>query len=241
MSAARHAPKSLALPIAISALLHAAAIAPAILVRAPATHLLPPMYRVNLIAAPAGPRAAGVTTDIPAVTPPVPPTAKSPPKAVPKAVPKAAPPKSARPVKAANAPVTATPSVAPVSTPTKPTEAPKAGSGAVGGRGIDVIQVDNEGIAFPYQGYLDNIVRQIALNFAPKGNLGTLRAEVSFLIRRDGSITTPLLLTRSGSRAFDLEALGAVEAASRAFGRLPAGYSEDALPIIFTFDPARMK
>jgi protein TonB len=137
--------------------------------------------------------------------------------------------------------VNATPSAAPPPVQAKSTDTPKAGSGAAGARGTDVIQVDNEGIAFPYQGYLDNIVRQIALNFAPRGNIGALRAEVSFLIRRDGSITAPLLLTRSGSKAFDLEALGAVEAASRAFGRLPPGYSEDALPIIFTFDPARMK
>jgi protein TonB len=237
VTAAREAPRSLAIPVAVSALLHLAIIALATLMRAPAPKLLPPMYRVNLIAAPAGPRAVGVATEVPAVTPPVTAAATTPPKTVPKA----APSKSPRATRATKVPVNATPSVTPPPAPARPVEAPKAGSGTVGGRGTDVIQVDNEGIAFPYQAYLDNIVRQIALNFSPRGNIGALRAEVSFLIRRDGSITAPLLLTRSGSKAFDLEALGAVEAASRAFGRLPPGYSEDALPIIFTFDPARMK
>ena len=36
---------------------------------------------------------------------------------------------------------------------------------------------------------------------------------------------------------FDLEAMGAVEAAAPSFGRLPDGYSEDVLTVIFSFDP----
>ena len=41
--------------------------------------------------------------------------------------------------------------------------------------------------------------------------------------------------------AFDLEAQGAVEAAARAFGSLPAGFGDDVLPVVFSFDPGRLR
>lgn len=98
--------------------------------------------------------------------------------------------------------------------------------------------VRTEGIEFPFPGYLQNIVRQIALRFDPR-RPGALRAEVVFLIRRDGSATGIRFLTRSGSFAFDLEAQAAVEQAGnvRAFGPLPDGFRDDVLPVIFSFDP----
>jgi outer membrane biosynthesis protein TonB len=60
-----------------------------------------------------------------------------------------------------------------------------------------------------------------------------------FLIRRDGTVTDFRFLTRSGNFAFDLECQGAVEMAAdgKAFGPLPAGFSDDVLPVIFSFDP----
>ena len=66
-----------------------------------------------------------------------------------------------------------------------------------------------------------------------------LRAEVQFLIHRDGSVSNVRFVTRSGVYAFDLEAQGAVEQAAsvKAFGPLPAGYPDDVLPVIFSFDP----
>jgi protein TonB len=101
-----------------------------------------------------------------------------------------------------------------------------------------VANVRTEGIEFPYPVYLQNVVRQIALQFRPS-TTGALRAEVAFLIRRDGSVTGLKLATRSGSFSFDQDAMGAVEAASRAnaFGPLPAGFTDDVLPVIFSFDP----
>jgi hypothetical protein len=48
-------------------------------------------------------------------------------------------------------------------------------------------------------------------------------------------------LSRSGNYSFDLEAQGAVEAAARSFGVLPAGYGDDVLPIVFSFDPSKLR
>ncbi len=99
-----------------------------------------------------------------------------------------------------------------------------------------------QGIAFPYPGYLENITRQIALNFRPRAG-GSLRAEVTFLIHRDGSVSDLRLLSRSGAYAFDLECIGAVEAVGqrRTFGPLPAGFSDDVLPVVFSFDPTVLR
>ena len=96
--------------------------------------------------------------------------------------------------------------------------------------------VRTEGIEFPFPAYLNNIVRQVALNFSPEGG-SDLRAEVAFLIRRDGSVAGFRFVTRSGDYAFDLEAQGAIEKAARAFGPLPDGFTDDVLPIVFSFDP----
>ena len=96
--------------------------------------------------------------------------------------------------------------------------------------------IRTEGIDFPFPGYLENIVRQIALRFEPPRGTN-LKAEVMFLIRRDGSITSVTFLQRSGSFTFDLEAQGAVEAAASKFGPLPSGFRDDVLPVVFSFDP----
>jgi protein TonB len=150
-----------------------------------------------------------------------------------------------------------TPKTAPLpkpstATPTLPTDtkvdtkapAPTAAGGETGGRGTDVATVLTEGIEFPFPGYLENIVRQIALRFKPSAR-GALRAEVAFLIRRDGSVPAESirLVTRSGVYSFDLEAQGAVEAAAnqRAFGALPAGFADDVLPVTFRFDPKLLR
>ncbi|HEX7547340.1 MAG TPA: TonB C-terminal domain-containing protein, partial [Gemmatimonadaceae bacterium] len=108
-------------------------------------------------------------------------------------------------------------------------------------KGADVQTIDTQGIDFPYPGYLENIVRQIALNFSPKGNVGALRAEVFFMIQRNGKVAGFKFLTRSGNLAFDIEAQGAVDAAWRSFGALPAGYPDDVLPVVFSFDPSKLK
>jgi protein TonB len=234
MIAARPAPRSLVLPIGASALLHAAVIIPLILLHTSSSAALPPMYKVELIAAPAGVRAAGVVTTAPA---PVVPT-KAPPKAAAKAVTKVKTP--VKPKQVTRPVVQATPKMA-TKQEAVVKNAPKAGGGTEGAKGADVETIKTEGIDFPYPGYLTNIVRQIALNFAPKGNVGALRAEVFFMVGRDGKVSGFKFLSRSGNFAFDIEAQGAVDAAWRGFGPLPAGYTDDVLPIVFSFDPSKLK
>ena len=231
MSVARADGRSrLALPLTFSTIGHAAVAAVLIFVHPSPPPPQPPMYRVNIVAAPPGPRAEGVVSP-PAATPPPPPApppprAQTPPKAMPS--PTKSPARTVPP---------ATPTPTPVATPPKTVSKP-AGGGPTGGRGTDVATVRTEGVDFPFPGYLENIVRQIAKNFGEHRN-SNVRAEVSFLIRRDGSVSAIQFVTRSGNYSFDLDAQGAVEAAGKnnGFGPLPNGFSDDVLPVIFSFDP----
>lgn len=205
---------------------------------------LPPAYNVELVAAPAGPRALGAVSEGPSSKAPESAPVKpapavdtkspvAPPKPIPEALPaKRKPAPSARPVAPAARPGGAT--AVPGRTP--------AGGGPTGGRGRDVANVKVQGIAFPYPGYLENITRQIALNFKPRPGVA-LKAEVTFLIHRDGSVSDLRLLSRSGVYAFDLECIGAVEAVGqrRSFGALPTGFRDDVLPVVFSFDPSVLR
>ena len=234
---ARHERGGLTVPMLASAALHGSAVAALLLVDPAPSQVLPPTYRVNIVAAPPGPRQIGVVTP-PTVERPATPAAPPPPRAE-------APPSTARPLPTV-APARRPP--APAATPTPTTTrraaapaaaAPVAGGGPTGGQGADVASVRIEGIEFPFPGYLSNIVRQIALRFNPDNPNAPLRAEIMFLIHRDGSITNLRFVRRSGVYGFDLEAQGAVEAAAAAaaFGPLPSGFPDDVLPVIFSFDP----
>lgn len=215
-----------------SVLLHGALIAAFVFLRS-STPLPPPqMIMVSMIAAPAGPSATGVVEAKPEpVTEPPPPATTTPVK------PKPAPPKA----KPKPAPKVATPEKTLKEPTPKPRAepAPAAGGGATGGRGADVANIDTPGIQFDYPGYTDNIVRRLVLRFGPMS--GTLEAEVRFVIRRDGSVdpSSIRLVTSSHNYSFDQRALSAVEAAANAkeFGPLPAGFSEDILPVTFRFSP----
>jgi protein TonB len=220
-------PVSITAPLMASAALHVVLAAALVYAGRQTAHLnLPPMYKVELIAAPAGPPAIGTVGAEEKA-----PAAKSVPKKAPDAVPiKGANVKDAK--KGASTPVPKT----------KAGPAGKAGGGAVGGTGADVANIRTEGIEFPFPGYLQNIVRQVRVNFAPSER--TMRtAEVFFFIRRDGTMAGFRFLQRSGSYAFDLECQGAVEAAaaSKAWGPLPAQFMDDVLPVIFRFDPKTLR
>lgn len=213
--------------IGVSFFLHAGIIAAFLALRPAQGPPSPPIYRVNIIAAAPGAPAAGVVTPSttqPDLEKPAPPRPKTdeivsvktttPPRRVPKL---------------------ATPNVSPKRVD-RNASAPTAGGGEQGGKGTDVANIRTEGIDFPYPGYLENIVRQIALRFRPPRG-SPLKAEVMFLIRRDGSINGFHFTQRSGSFTFDLEAQGAVESAAGAFGALPNGFRDDVLPVMFSFDP----
>lgn len=213
--------------VVASLVLHAAIIVAFLSLRPARQPPEPPIYRVNLIAAAPGPPAAGVVTPATPVvetetpTPPRPKTDDVAPiqtKAAPRRVPKLA-----------------TPSVSDKKVD-RAAPAPVAAGGEEGGRGTDVRNIRTEGIDFPFPGYLENIVRQIALRFRPPRG-SPLKAEVSFLIRRDGNITPVQFVQRSGSFTFDLEAQGAVESAAVMFGPLPSAWKDDVLPVRFSFDP----
>ncbi len=224
-------PTGIAAPLVASAALHVLVAAALVLAsRAEGKVNRPPMYKVELIAAPPGPPAVGVVTDAPAADAA---KAKTPPKATPDAVPIKKP--AARNAKTAT-------KATPVPKAKAGAEAPRAGGGAVGGAGADVANIRTEGIDFPFPGYLQNIVRQVRLNFSPTDK--SLRtAEVFFFIRRDGSMAGFRFLQKSGSYSFDLECQGAVEAAaaSKAWGPLPAQFMDDVLPVIFRFDPRTLR
>ncbi len=106
--------------------------------------------------------------------------------------------------------------------------------------GSDPATVKTTGVEFPFPEYLRNVVAQVYRRWQrPSANV-SLRAEVLFLVHRDGSISNFQFVQRSGSFGFDLEAQGAIEAAANtgAFGPLPDGYGADVLPVSFFFDPS---
>lgn len=226
--------------IVASVLLHGALVVGFFALRPPPPPPTPPLYRVQLLAAPPGERAVGVVQErqpAPVTPTPVPPATKAAPP-VQKTVP------SKTRVKPPTPKVTTpTPPVKGAEQPKPTTPAPTAGGGPTGGKGADVANVDTPGIEFPYPGYTNNIVRQLILQFGQTSARFT--AEVRFVIRRDGSVDPESIrmVTSSGNYPFDTRALGAVEAAAnaKAFGPLPPGFREDILPVTFRFSPSLIR
>ena len=109
--------------------------------------------------------------------------------------------------------------------------------------GADQTTVNTSGVEFPFPEYLRNIVAQVYRRWQrPSGNV-SLSAEVQFFIHSDGSVSNFQFVTRSGNFGFDLEAQGAIEAAanSSAFGPLPEGFASGVLPVSFFFDPSERR
>lgn len=230
-AAALRPPRSLAVPLSASLALHVAAIAVAIQIRT-ADRLAPPVYAVTLIAAPAGTPAIGVVN---------PPKATDVPKAPPPKVQERTPPTKSVQTRRTPAPTRATPTEArPLTKADRQPEQKAAGGGPEGGKGTDVANVSIDGREFPFPTYLENIVRQIRLRFTRQAWPEAATAEFSFLIMRDGSVKFLKLRDAKGaSLEFRMDAQGAIESAGqlKAFGPLPDGFADDALPVVFSFDP----
>jgi hypothetical protein len=226
-----------------SVALHLMILTTLFIVRPQGPRITAPVYRVDLVAAPPGPRAIGEVRPQPVEPEPTPPEPVPTPERPQPIAPDQMPPAPTTQPRTRQPPPPTTPTTQPEPrAPATREPVPVAGGGPEGGRGTDVANVRTEGIEFPFPGYLENIVRQIALRFKPPGN-AALKAEVKFLIRRDGSAEIVQFVQRSGAFAFDLEAQGAIEQAGqvKAFGPLPTGYENDVLTVVFSFDPRTIR
>jgi outer membrane biosynthesis protein TonB len=129
----------------------------------------------------------------------------------------------------------------PERTPEPRRQAPTTGANAVassaGGEGLNV---RTEGAEFVDRAYLENIIRQVNRYFRRPPGATVDEAEVRFWINRDGSVAQIELVRNTGSFAFRVAAMEAVEQAglNRAFGPLPQAYRADRLPVSFYFRPA---
>ncbi len=240
-----HAPpaRGIGTGVAASLLLHAGLVAGVLWWAGRPAPIRPPVYRVELVGA-TGVRQVGVETP---EAPPAP-TPEAPAAGAERVAKERVMPKPTKDQRAVKPSPKATPS--PANRKTAPGSkqgaastggAPKAGAGAAGGKsGADVVNLRTEGITFPFPGYLNNVTRQVFLNWSPRRVAAALVAEVKFVIRRDGSVMGIEVVKRSGDRLYDLDAMGAIEAvgATRGFGRLPEGWTDDVLVVYFTFDYA---
>lgn len=211
-----------------SALVHAALLLGMFVVAQASNEPPPLVYAVNLVAAPApGPaprRAAEAALPVQEREPEAPPE---------KAPPKAPDPKPVEPPRRTEPDRRNDPAL-PTRSQTEPLPGEKPSTGT------DALTFRQEGLRFPYPEYLGRIVTEIRRRWvAPEGSSARLRAEVGFIINRDGSVSDIEMIKRSGNRVFDANALGAVELAGRAgaFGPLPAGWNGESLPISFSFSP----
>ncbi|HUF35237.1 MAG TPA: TonB C-terminal domain-containing protein [Gemmatimonadales bacterium] len=188
----------------------------------------PPVYAVELVAAPAPTQRRRVARE--AV--PTPPPAERPAPVTPKPTP---PPKQPAPEEPKPPPRTE-----PDREPPPPTSAPVTPApGETPSTGTDVATIKTPGLEFPFPEYLRNIVTQIYTRWDRDAGRENSFAEISFFILRDGSIRDIHFVSRSGSFGFDLSAQGAIEAAgnAQAFGPLPDGWEADVLPVSFYFKP----
>lgn len=192
----------------------------------------PPVYAVNLVAAPKPApkqRVAPEAVPTPPVEKPAPVKPKPKPKPV-KTLPVPAPPPKPRPAEPEQR------------EPPPPTQAPVApAEGEEPSTGTDAATIKTPGLAFPHPEYLRNIVNQVYRRWDRSAASRRLSAEISFFILKDGAVRDIRFVTRSGSFNFDLNAQGAIEAAGnvRAFGPLPDGWPAEVLPVSILFKPTR--
>lgn len=118
----------------------------------------------------------------------------------------------------------------------EPAKGPDPTPTPVGGENMQVVQ---DGREFEYPEYLENIMLQLFRHFRWTGP--DREAEVVFYINRDGSVGGIRVVRSSRDFQFDMKAVEALEAVSRAraFGPLPEGWQRERLYISYTFQPPR--
>lgn len=93
------------------------------------------------------------------------------------------------------------------------------------------------GLQRDYPEYWGNIIRQIDRCF--RGSRSRARVVLEFTILRDGTAVDIDVVESSGSLAFEISAIEAVECAGNGrFGPLPSDFNYDELPVRFRFDPS---
>ncbi len=107
----------------------------------------------------------------------------------------------------------------------------------VSGEGLNV---RIEGLQRDYPQYYENIILQIRRCFRWRGG-GNWETVVFFNIDRDGNAQDIQFVERSGSTAFDFDALEAVDCAGRPgrIGPLPEDVPYERFPVLFRFSPTR--
>lgn len=106
------------------------------------------------------------------------------------------------------------------------------------GVGSGDLTIQIEGLQSRYPEYYENIIRTL-YRFFRWNEASRPNVEYFFYINRDGSVSDIRLIRTSGNVAFNLEAMGAIEAAGerKAFGTLPRDFQGDRLPVLFSFQP----
>ncbi|HUF13130.1 MAG TPA: TonB C-terminal domain-containing protein [Longimicrobiales bacterium] len=206
-----------ALPIGLSIVIHAV--------------LLIGFFASGLLARPAPVDFRVYEVDLVAGLEPEPPLVQTPPEAVEE------PPAEEEPEPEQTVPSPAPQREAPrPEQPATPTPSRETPPERAAGSGDLTVQI--EGLQARYPEYYENIIRTL-YRFFRWNEASRPSAEYFFYINRDGSVSEIRLIRTSGNVAFNLEAMGAIEAAGdrRAFGRLPDDFEGDRLPVLFSFQP----
>ena len=209
--------------IAGTTLAHGALIALALFAARRSTGSRPASYEVRLVAAPA-PSAGSRTA---AITPPAP-----------KPVAQPAKPKATAPaVKKPPAPVRKPEPAAAVKPQTVLAQGERPSTGH------DAVTIQQEGLAFPFPDYLNNIVSMVYKRWNHSMFRPGLEAKITFVISKDGTVPVGSYVVEksSGSPTFDEYARSAIESvdANHEFGPLPSGFTGVSLPIRFVFAQVR--
>jgi outer membrane biosynthesis protein TonB len=122
----------------------------------------------------------------------------------------------------------------------RPTTPPPATPPAEPTPGAAGLNIQTEGIEFPFPAYLNNVILQVHRYF--RWTEGTNpRGTIYFEIQSDGSVRNIRMVRPSGNIRFDFAVQGAVETAGNRgeFGPLPDGFVASSLPVQIEVEPPR--